>query len=135
MSFFHLSLFLAVSYSIIDSACSPNIVSVSLVTLSFFSSFISLSYLGEYTMVLIVIVTVTVISNSSLLVLITFFSHFSFHWNFICFQFNPWCLICVYKVFRFGPSTFNFLIFLICSYSYSKNHGSNTKYMFCFSKK
>ena len=74
MSFFNLSLFLVVSYSIIDSACSPNVVSVSLVTLSFFSSFISLSYLGEYTMVLIVIV----ISDSSLLVLITFFCDFFF---------------------------------------------------------
>jgi len=131
MSFFHLNLFLVISSSIIDSACSPNVVGVSLVTLSFFTSFISLSYLGEYTMVLIVIV----ISDSSLLVLITFLSHFSFYWNFICFQFNPWCLICIYKIFRFGPSTFNFLIFLIFSYSYSKNHGSNTKYMFCFFKK
>jgi hypothetical protein len=106
MSFFRLSLFITVSSFIIGYTCSSNVTSVSPVTLFF--SFISLFHLSKYSMVFIVIV----ILDSDILVLMSFF----FYWSFICFQFNPWCLICIYKVFRLNISTFNFLIFFLCSF-------------------
>jgi hypothetical protein len=76
-------------------------------TLSFFPSFISLSYFCKYTMILIFFCYFKFIPFEFWLL---FFSYF-FFWSFVCFQFNPWFLICIYKVFQFGPFTFNFLIY------------------------
>jgi len=46
------------------------------------------------------------------LILIYVFSLFSFLIKFyFFFQFNIWFLICIYNIFRFGYSTFNFLFF------------------------
>jgi len=40
-----------------------------------------------------------------------YFSHFLFCLSFICLQFSPSILICVYYVFQFNSSTFNFSFF------------------------
>ena len=75
IGFHHLNLFFVISSFIIGGMYSSNVASVSPVTLSFFFSFISRSYPGKYTMVLIVIV----ISDLNLLVLIiNFLFIFSF---------------------------------------------------------
>jgi len=44
-----------------------------------------------------------------LFILIFYFGHFLFCLSFICLQFSPSIVMCVYYVFQFGPSTFNFL--------------------------
>jgi len=49
--------------------------------------------------------------NLDLLILIAFFFSYFFYWRFISFQFNHSFLICIYKIFWFGSSTFNFLFF------------------------
>ena len=68
MSFHRLSLFLNVSSSIIGGVYYPNVVVVSSM-IHFFSSFVSLSYLSKYIMVLVIIV----ISDSDFLVLVADF--------------------------------------------------------------
>jgi hypothetical protein len=57
------------------------------------------------------------VSNSILFVLIFDFGHFLFWLSFICLQFNPSILICIYYVFQFGPSTFDFLFFPLALFS------------------
>ena len=51
------------------------------------------------------------VSESILLVFIFYSGRFLFCWSFIYLQFSHSILICVYYVFQFGPSTFDFLFF------------------------
>jgi hypothetical protein len=70
------------------------------------------------------------------------FTHFSFYlWFFVIFpfvkvfffQFNPSILICIYNIFRFDHSTFDFLFFFFCQSFYGfKFYPSNKVYDFSF---
>jgi len=114
----------------------PNVASLSSITLSFsfsfsFSFLISLSYPNKYIMILIVIG----ISDSVLQVLISIFFSFFFVKVLFVFNLTLWFLICIYNIFRFNPSTFNFLFFCLffCQSFYGfQIHPSNQVYIFCF---
>jgi hypothetical protein len=57
------------------------------------------------------------VSEYILFVLIFYFGHFLFCLSFICLQFSISILICVYYIFQFSPSTFDFLFFPLVFFS------------------
>jgi len=57
------------------------------------------------------------VSESIVFVLIFYFGSFLFCASFICLQFSPSILICVYYVFQFSYSTFDFFFFSLLFFS------------------
>jgi len=87
-----------------------------------FSCFISVPILLIFYFVLILFIVSLLlnpflffigVSESILFILIFDFDHFLFCLSFICLLFSLSILICVYYVFQFDPSTFDFLLFLL----------------------
>jgi hypothetical protein len=105
--FHHLILFFVVFYFLTGNPCHVTVTDLSLVALFFFflPSFLSHTQ-RKCTLVLIVIS----FPDSIFLVLIVYFCYFLFYYSFICFQFNPSILICIYN-FSIRSSTFDFFFF------------------------
>jgi hypothetical protein len=91
---------------IISGTCCLNVAG--LLTMAFsFSPFISLSYPYKTTMFIVIGISDLNLFSFDLCIFIIFF----FDKILFFFQFNIWFLICIYNIFRFGHSTFNFLFF------------------------
>jgi len=74
----------------------------------FFYPFISFFYPDKTAMFIVIGISDSNLFSFDLCTFIIFFDKILFF-----FQFNIWFLICIYNIFRFGHSTFNFLFFLL----------------------